>query len=539
MRKLYSGTISPVGLMIKVMLASLVFIGFFSCAQKQASGTERPNILFIIADDASFSSMGIYGSEYISTPNFDKLARDGILFANAFSNNPKCAPARASILTGRYSWQLEEAVVHRPLMPEKWMFYPELLEESGYFVGLTGKGWGPGIWTRGENNPAGRSYEGPELDPPYKGINRTDYTQNFSNFLDANQDNLPFCFWLGTFEPHRGYEKDAYIKAGRDLKQVKLQKFFPDNDQIRGDLLDYALEVEWFDEQIGRAMKVLEEKGEMDNTLIIITSDHGMPFPRVKGQIYEEGVHVPLLVHWGDRIKKGRVINDFINFPDIAPTIMEAAGLAPHAQMTGRSFLDLIRDDRSGWIDPNRQFSVLGKERHDIGRDDGEEIAVGYPVRAIRTKDFLYIKNYESQRWPAGNPEHGYRNSDDGPTEEYLVSVSKDPRHPDYPFYELTLSFRPGEELYDVINDPDCINNLALDDAYAGTKDSLATQLQEELIRQEDPRALGKADIFETYYYMGFRAMEKMYGDRFKIPEHLKQYRDISNGRFPQDAPRE
>src|SRR5690606_13609754 len=159
--------------------------------------------------------------------------------------------------------------------------------------------WGPGIWTRGETNPAGRSYGETVLNPPYTGINKMDYSENFRIFLDSNQDNLPFCFWLGTFEPHRSYEKDAYIKAGRALKEVKLQEFFPENDQIKGDLLDYALEVEWFDEQIGRAMKVLEEKGALDNTLIIITSDHGMPFPRVKGQIYEEGVHVPLLVHWG------------------------------------------------------------------------------------------------------------------------------------------------------------------------------------------------------------------------------------------------
>ena len=422
--------------------------------------------------------------------------------------------------------------MHRPLMPEKWMFYPELLENSGYFVGLTGKGWGPGIWTRGETNPAGRLYEGKMLEPPYTGINPIDYSGNFRSFLESNNENRPFCFWLGTFEPHRRYEKDAYLKAGKSLTEVKLQEFLPDNDQIRGDLLDYALEVEWFDEQVGRAVKILEERGELDNTLIVVTSDHGMPFPRVKGQIYEEGVHVPLLVYWGDRIKQGRVIHDFINFPDIAPTFMEAAGLALHPQMTGRSFLDIIQSEESGWIDSARTFSVLGKERHDIGRDDGDQLAVGYPVRAIRTKDFLYIKNYEPQRWPAGNPEYGYKNSDDGPTEEYLVSVSKDSLHPDYRFYELALSFRPAEELYDIINDPDCMDNLAMEAGYTQIKGDMAAKLQEELVKQEDPRAMGNGAVFDTYYYMGFEATKKLYGDRFVVPEHLKKYENSPSGKF-------
>ncbi|MEX2564605.1 MAG: sulfatase [Cyclobacteriaceae bacterium] len=504
---------------------------FTDCTSNHHSKTKKPNILLIIADDASFNSMGIYESKYVNTPHFDQIAREGVLFKNAFSNNPKCAPARSSLLTGRYSWQLEEAVVHRPLMPEKWKFYPELLEENGYFVGFTGKGWGPGLWKRGENNPAGKAYQEVSLNPPYLGINKNDYAENFRTFLNSNQKGDPFCFWLGTFEPHRGYEKDAYMKANRALKDVELQEFYPDNDVIRGDMLDYALEVEWFDKQIGEAIQILEEMGELENTVIIVTSDHGMPFPRIKGQIYEEGVHVPLAVRWGDRIKGGRVVNDFINYPDFAPTIMELAGLDPHPQMTGKSFLNLLLSEESGKLDEGRTFSILGKERHDIGRDDGNQIAVGYPVRGIRTEQFLYSKNYEPQRWPAGNPEHGFKNSDDGPTEAYLVSVAKDTLHPEYKYYELSFSFRPSEELFDVVNDPDCIHNLADDPDYQETKDQLSKQMTEELIQQQDPRALGNGDVFDSYYYMGFEAMKNMYGDRFKIPEHLEKYASISNGK--------
>lgn len=516
---------------IKTIIASaVVLMILFSCASPD-SVEKRPNILLIIADDASCTSMGIYGSDYVRTPNFDTVARQGVLFTNAYSNNPKCSPARASILTGRYSWQLEEAVVHRPLMPEKWMFYPELLEKSGYLVGYTGKGWGPGLWTRGDNNPAGPSYDSLTLKPPYNGISNNDYSGNFRLFLNARKEDQPFCFWLGTHEPHRRYEKDSYVKAGRKLEEVTVQKFFPDNDVIKGDLLDYALEVEWFDKQVGEAMHILEETGELDNTIVIVTSDHGMPFPRIKGQIYEEGVHIPLVVRWGDRIKPGRIVNDFVNLPDIAPTIMEAAGLKLHDQMTGKSFLDLLVSNESGWLDSTRTFSLLGKERHDIGRDDGDKIAVGYPVRAIRTKDYLYVRNYEPQRWPAGNPEYGYKNSDDGPTEDYLVSVSGDSSHPDFKYYELSFSFRPREELYDMQSDRACMNNLANSPRLVETKQYLADKLQRELVKQQDPRALGNGAIFDTYYYMGFEATKKMYGDRFKIPERLKKYEHISNGK--------
>jgi N-sulfoglucosamine sulfohydrolase len=508
----------------------LIVCGFFStyCASPPE---KSPNILFIIADDASFHTMSKHGADFVETPNFDQIAEKGVLFLNTYSNNPKCAPARSSLLTGRYSWQLEEAVVHRPLMPEKWKFYPELLGSEGYFVGHTGKGWGPGLWKRGEHNPAGKSFNDERLAPPFTGISDKNYSGNFKVFLENKPSEAPFCFWLGTHEPHRGYEKDSYKKAGKSLENAEVQDFFPDNDIIRGDLLDYALEVEWFDKQIGEAIQILEEKGELENTVIIVTSDHGMPFPRVKGQIYKEGVHVPLAIRWDAKIKAGRVVNDFINFPDFAPTIMELAGLEPHPQMTGSSFLDILLSSESGWINKSRNFSILGKERHDIGRDDGDEIAVGYPVRGIITDRFLYTVNYEPQRWPAGNPEHGFKNSDDGPTEDYLVEISKDSLHQDFPFFELAFSFRPTEELFDLREDPDCIQNLAFSQEYSSFKDGLSKKMTSELKNHKDPRILGYGDVFDTYYYMGFEAMKEMYGDRFVVPENLKQYEHISNGK--------
>ena len=120
-----------------------LLIGFWTSALVAA---DQPNILFIIADDASRDSFGAYGCQYVKTPGFDRIAREGVLFTQAYNCNPKCAPARACLLTGRYSWQLEETCNHNPFLSEKWKFYPYLLEEHGYAIGFTGKGWGPGIW---------------------------------------------------------------------------------------------------------------------------------------------------------------------------------------------------------------------------------------------------------------------------------------------------------------------------------------------------------------------------------------------------------
>lgn len=483
-----------------------------------AFAADRPNILFIIADDASRDSMGVYGSSYVHTPSFDRIAREGVLFTNAYNCNPKCAPARACLLTGRYSWQLEEACNHNPFLSEKWKFYPYLLEDSGYVVGYTGKGWGPGIWKGVDggksgfknDNPAGHAWAKRTAKPPYQGISNTDYAANFEDFLDAQPDDTPFCFWMGTREPHRGYGKDNWKLDGRDLSKVTVPDYYPDNEIIRGDLADYAIEVEWYDKHIGLALKHLEKRNLLDDTLIIATSDHGMPFPRVKGQIYDDGFHVPMAARWGKKIRAGRTVTDFITFPDVAPTLMEIAGVPAPAQMTGQSFLRQLLADESGRIDPARDHTLLGKERHDIGRTDGDLLSVAYPARAIRNDDFLYVHNFLSDRWPVGNPEYGFMNCDASPTKSFLQGLSKS--DPQYYFFELSFGKRPAEELYDMKNDPGCVNNLAPLAAYSEIKQQLWEQLKTELIDQGDPRILGQGEIFDFYPNCRVDRQQKLYG---------------------------
>jgi len=490
-----------------VFLLFLIVTTLSGFAQKK-----QPNILFIIADDISRNSYGAYGCSYIKTPAFDRIASEGILFTNAYTNNPKCAPSRAMLLTGRYSWQLKEACNHNPIMPEEWVFYPDILAANGYFTGFTGKGWGPGVFP-GKHNPAGPEYNNLKLTPPYKSISNKDYVGNFKDFLEQNSANKPFCFWFGTHEAHRAFERDSHIQGGIDPKKVTVQKCFPDNDLVRRDLADYGVEVEYHDKQIQKALDLLKEKGLLDNTIIIATSDHGMAFPHIKGQIYNEAFHIPFAVRWGDKIKPGRVVDDYINFPDVAPTLLEAAGLKPHKQMTGKSFMDLLLSEKSGKLSKERSFALLCKERHDLGRTDGEQLSVGYPIRAIRNDKYLYLKNYKPNRWPVGDPEYDYMNCDDSPVKTYLLEQK--PENRDYSYYLLSFGKRAEEELYDMVNDHDCVNNLAQVTAYAQIKAELSKQMTSELSKKGDPRILGDGDIFDYYPHCNPETQKKVYGDKY------------------------
>lgn len=461
-----------------------------------AKEAKRPNILFIIFDDWNGSThAGAYGCDWVKTPNFDRVAKEGVLFKNAFTSNPKCSPCRASILTGRNTWQLKEAVSHGGLFPAGFETYPDLLEKSGYDIGLTGKGWGPGDFKAcgRTRNPAGPSFDSLSQDAPTSSINKNDYPGNFGEFLKQRNKANPFCFWMGFTEPHRPYELNSGLKAGKKLEDVKVPAFLPDTEIVRCDLLDYAVEVEWGDAQIGRALKLLEESGEAENTLVIITSDHGMPFPYVKGQIHEDGFHLPLAIRWPAAIKPGRVVEDFVNVRDLAPTYMELAGLKPHEQMTGKSLAAILRSEKSGWIE-DRDVMLAGKERHDIGRVNDQ----GYPVRAIRTKDFLYVHNFHPERWPACDPETDFGNCDPGPTKEVIKALGG------Y-YFDLCFGKRQADELYRITDDPECVRNLANDLAFKDKLDELRYQMMDLLKADGDPRALGQAEALESYQYVGGR----------------------------------
>ena len=468
-----------------------------------AESAQRPNILFCIADDASYPHMGAYGTEWVKTPAFDRVAREGVLFTNAYTPNAKCAPSRASILTGRNSWQLKEAANHMPFFPLEFKTYVEALADAGYFVGKTAKGWSPGIAQDAEGNPravTGTAFDERESPPPADGISKTDYAANFNDFLEAKPDGAPWAFWYGGREPHRRYEYGSGVaKAGKNLSDINsVPEFWPDNEVIRNDMLDYAFEIEHFDNHLARMLEALEKRGELSNTLVVVTADNGMPFPRIKGQEYELSNHLPLAIMWEQGLESpGRVVDDFVSFIDFGPTFIELAGLewdATGMQPTpGKSLTDILYSSKSGQVNAERDHVLIGKERHDIGRPHDW----GYPIRGIVKGGLLYLRNYEPSRWPAGNPETGYLNCDGSPTKTEILQSRTE--QPSIPYWQLSFGKRPEEEMYDVANDPECMNNLAGSEERAAQRKALEEQLIEELTAQEDPRVLGQGHVFDEY----------------------------------------
>jgi len=299
------------------------------------------------------------------------------------------------------------------------------------------------------------------------------------------------------------------------LEDVHVPPCFPDSEEVRTDICDYYWEVQRFDTEVGELLKILEADGELDNTLVVIAGDNGLPFPRCKSNLYDTGTHVPLAVRWPAAVEGGRVVEDFISYCDLAPTFLEAAGLKPTAQMTARSFLDVLTCGKSGRVDPKRNYVLTGKERHVVCQETGTG---GYPMRAIRTHDYLYIRNFKPDRWPGGAPEgyaqqveidvarprgthFGYADIDASPTKSYMLKHRDDAKV--RRLFELGFGKRPEEELYDLAKDPDQLSNAADKPEYARIKKRLADLLMAQLRATEDPRVLGKGDAFDNYPYYG------------------------------------
>jgi len=272
---------------------ALVLLLVLGTAAAAAAEARRPNILFAIADDWSYGHAAVYGCGWVKTPGFDRVARSGILFTHAFTPNAKCAPSRACILTGRNSWQLEEGANHICYFPAKFKTYAEALGEHGYVVGMTAKGWAPGVANDVQGRPrqmAGTPFNRKTHTPPTTQMNRINYAANFEEFLGTVREGKPWCFWYGSTEPHRGYEYGSgVVKGHKRLGDIdRVPAMWPDNEVVRNDMLDYALEVEQFDAHLVRMLEMIEKRGELQNTLVVVTSDNGMPFPRIKGQEYFE-----------------------------------------------------------------------------------------------------------------------------------------------------------------------------------------------------------------------------------------------------------
>lgn len=468
-----------------VLIALMLGLAVSAHAADKPATADKPNILFCIADDASH--FGAMGCSWVKTPNIDRLAKHGLVFDNVYTPTAKCAPSRAAILTGRNPWQLEEAGNHQCYFPAKFKAFTEALAEAGMSVGAEGKFWGPGIAKTADGQP--RKWG---LQSATGKKNRT----GFAAFLQSRNKSTPFFYWFGSHNPHRPYKQGSGVASGRKLADVsRVPGCWPDNDIVRGDMLDYAAEIDAFDAEVGGYIRALEAAGEFDNTLIIVTSDNGMPFPRSKGHTYEISNHMPFIACWPRGIKNpGRHCPELLSFIDLAPTFLELFGVAQEksgmATITGQSFTDLLRDQP----ERDRSFVIVGRERNDVLARPGTEAGLGYPTRALREGNLFYIHNFAPDRWPCGNPELDLKDTDAGPTKKLIEEKGRGDR-----YWEYCYGKRPAEELYDLASDPDCLKNLASDSSYSEKMKALREKLFAQLKQQADPRVLGNGDIFDNY----------------------------------------
>ena len=534
-----------------VILLLLIFTGSSRAAEENAP---RWNILFVFADDWGRYAgcyKGIDGrpsmNDVITTPNVDRIAREGVVFKHAFVNAPSCTPCRSSLLTGRYFFNCNRgAILNGAVWDDSIPTYPLMLLDAGYVIGKSHKVWSPGTPADApfggqkyafEKHGALAQHFSNNVAPMVKnGMSVTDARQkvldqvrgNFDDFLaarDKEGKGKPWHYFFGPTTTHRTWIKGSGKKLwgiDPDLLKGKLPKFLPDVPEVREDVADYLGECQAVDAYVGELLKRLEETGEADRTLVVLSGDHGMPgVPSGKCNLYDMGVRVPLVMrvpggHGEAAPRGGRIVEDFVRLPDLAPTFMEIAGVKPPENLYGRSLLPLLKSDKGGIVDATRDWIITGRERH-VGK--AREGNLPYPMRSLHTPDYVYIRNFAPDRWPLGSPgavtaestpgmdelEHNtqiaFADMDASPTKAWLIEHRKDPQWQSY--YDLAFGKRVSEELYDIRKDPDQMNNLAGNTDFAKVKEQLAKRLMDELTRAKDPRVVENPPRFELPPFAG------------------------------------
>lgn len=445
-----------------------------ACSTSSKKKQERPNFLILMSDNQSWNHVGCYGDPVVKTPVIDKLASTGIRFTQAYCSAPSCSPARASMLTGMDIGKLAEAANLWGDFPPQLKVFTEILEESGYLVGSEGKGWGPGDYKAmgRTKNPSGEQYN------------------SFEEFYNERKKGQPFFYWFSSRNPHRPFKVNGWETNKIDISKIKVPPYLPDNEVVKKDIGDYYAEIENFDHEVGSYLELLKEMGQLDNTLILVCSDNGWQMPRGLANLYDFGTRIPLVVSFPKRYKGGRVVDDFVSLNDLAPTLLELAGLKIPEEMNAKSMVNIFTSEKQGIVDETRNFIVTGRERHAFVRKNG----AGYGARSYRTKDYLYIRNYEPDSWPAGEPPlygdvDAHMLSYPCPTKMFMMK-NRD-QNGVKNLFELGFAKRPAEELFDLNKDPYQLQNVALVEEYKQVREHLAGSLTKYLVDQKDPRETG------------------------------------------------
>ncbi len=400
-----------------------------------AAADRRPNILFLISDDHSAGDLGATGNRSIRTPALDRLAAEGAVFTAAYAVSPQCSPSRAAIATGRSPHATGTSRLHATLRPEHDTVI-DMLKRGGYHVAAFRK-----VHLGEPFQSHWDRYAGDEVP--------------LSAFFRDRPRDRPFFLWVGFHDPHRPYEGHPPAPPG-----IQVPAFLPDTPGVRGDLADYQAEIERMDGEVAELLGLVEGEGLAGSTLVVFAGDNGMPFPGAKGSLYDGGVHVPLLARWPGHIAPGSVRDDVVSLLDLAPTWLEAAGLAKGPLMEGRSLLAAPPAPRAVFFERNWHDNL------DL-------------VRAVRRDRYLLLHNFR--------PEIPYRPTDDlaeSPSWKAIEALHRQKRLAPALERRYFAVPRPAVELYDLEADP--LRDLAADPARAGEVRSLEEALSAWMVATND-----------------------------------------------------
>ncbi len=449
-----------------------------------------PNILLFLADNWSWPHASALGDPTAKTPVFDRIVREGVLFSNAFCPVPSCSPTRSCLLTGRAAHQLEDAASLWSAFPRSLSVFTESLRQAGYEVGYSGKGWSPGRYLEygWEENPVGKQYK------------------NFSEFLQKRDPQKPFFFWNGNVDTalHR-WNYDPASWGDLDPKTLEIPQELPDAEEIRSSLMAYYAGVSFVDQDAGECLSELEIRRLLDDTVFIYTSDNGWQMPRGLANCYDSGTRVPLAIRWGKRLRSNHRVDDFVSHTDFAPTFLELANIEPSAKMTGKSFADVLQGKASTTA---RDCVFIERERHANVRRGN----LSYPIRGIRTQDFLFLWNMRPNRWPAGDPKAffavgDYGDVDGSRAKNFILANRTLPTIK--PFFELNFGMRPEFELFDLKKDPNQLSNVAGKTEYVAIERSLRSRVEKWMQETNDPRIDPNYDGWDRYPYFGGRVVDE------------------------------
>lgn len=442
-----------------------------------AVAADPPNVLLILSDDQSYPHLGCYGNADIKTPNIDAFAKEGMRFDRYYVGTPQCVPSRATLMTGRSAIAVQNTRFSAPLAAEYRTYLETLKEKAGYFTGVAGRtyhldGSAQPPETRKVFDEFGLATFPKRLDFVKTAGQRDAMLGQYREFLDAVPKGKPFALQLCFSDPHRPYTP-AGVPQPHDPAKLKLPAFYPDTKPVREDFAAYYDEINRFDADVGTVLAELKKRGLDGNTLVVVSADNGAAQFRGKGTLNEFGIHCPLIVRWPGKVKAGTATAELISGEDLAPTFLAAAGLEIPKEISGRSFLQLLKGEKY----TPREYVFAQRGAHGSGLPtNSAAFDLGRCVVGKKHK-LIYNALWQIPYTPVDF-------AGDAMWKE-LVQMHKDGKLSP----ELSAMYfaerRPMFELYDLEADPNELRNIA------GTPDAteeskLKAALQEWMILQRD-----------------------------------------------------